>query len=54
MTKTVAAIASARKNASPVCSPSWRKASSGPYADELRPSAPRPTHARNAMSEMWW
>jgi hypothetical protein len=30
------------------------KASSGPYADEDNPSAPRPTHARNAASVTLW
>src|SRR5262249_9499913 len=29
-------------------------ASSGPYADDDRPSAPSPTHAKNATSETRW
>src|SRR5437660_6211183 len=54
MMKTVAAVASARKNASPRCSSSARYASSGPYALEDRPSAPSPTHASSATSESLW
>src|SRR5882672_10203146 len=54
MMKTVAAVAMARKNASPVCSPSARNVSSGPYADDDRPSAPSPTHASSATSESLW
>jgi len=49
--KTVNAVASARMTASSVCPVNARKASSGPYADELNPSAPSPTHARKAISE---
>src|SRR6267143_2594563 len=30
------------------------KASSGPYAEEERPSAPRPTQARKAISDTLW
>src|SRR5512138_2112914 len=37
-----------------MCSPSVLYASSGPYEDEERPSAPSPTHARNATSETEW
>ena len=38
-----------------MCAPSARNASSGPYADDESPSAPRPTQARSATSEMlWW
>jgi hypothetical protein len=33
------------------CEPSALYASSGPYADDDNPSAPRPTHARNAISD---
>ena len=35
-----------------MCSPSVLNASSGPYADDESPSAPRPTQARNGISEM--
>jgi hypothetical protein len=34
--------------------PSALNASSGPYDDDDRPSAPSPTHARNATSDIWW
>src|ERR1700686_1818975 len=37
-----------------VCGPSALYASSGPYADDERPSAPRPTQARKAMRVVWW
>src|SRR5438105_13838026 len=49
---TVKAVASARKTASQVCWPRFLNASCGPYADEESPSAPSPTQARNAISEM--
>ena len=50
MMNTVTAVATARY--SPKCwwTPSALNASSGPYADDDRPSAPSPTHARNATS----
>src|SRR5579864_1401654 len=54
MMKTVAVVASARKKRRPVCSPSWRNSSSGPYADDDSPSAPSPTHASSAISESLW
>src|SRR4029077_13202656 len=54
MTSTVNAVASARPTARYVCGPTVRNASSGPYAEDDRPSAPRPTHASNAMSETLW
>src|SRR5262245_746592 len=54
MIRTVPIIASARNTARPRCSPSWRKVSSGPYALDERPSAPRPTQARNAISDSLW
>src|SRR5439155_17310940 len=53
MIRTVNAVAAARKTARYVCSPRFLNASSGPYADEYSPSAPSPTQATNAMSEMW-
>src|SRR5215813_1497495 len=34
--------------------PSALNASSGPYDDDDRPSAPSPTQARNATSDIWW
>src|SRR5512135_1552141 len=40
--------------ASGACGPSALYASSGPYADDERPSAPSPTQARKAISETWW
>src|SRR5205807_430787 len=52
MMKTVTATAMARKMASEWWPSRWRKASSGPYAEEDRPSAPRPTQAKKAISEM--
>src|SRR6266550_641201 len=52
MISTVKAVAAARKTARYVCSPRFLNASSGPYADEESPSAPSPTQARNAISEM--
>src|SRR5256885_16195446 len=52
MMRTVNAVAAARKTARYVCSPRFLNASSGPYAKEERPSAPRPTQARKAISEM--
>src|SRR2546425_991319 len=52
MMRTVNAVAAARKTARYVCSPRFLNASSGPYAEDERPSAPRPTQARKAMSEM--
>src|SRR5919108_73404 len=54
MMRTVSPVASARKTPRYWCSPRFLNASSGPYADELSPSAPRPTQARNAASEMCW
>src|SRR4051794_16658171 len=54
MMNTVAPVAIARNTARYVFSPSALNASSGPYADDDRPSAPSPTHARNATSDMWW
>ena len=51
MTPTVIAVIATRMIASERWLPSARNASSGPYAEEERPSAPRPTHARNATSE---
>src|SRR3989442_1198650 len=51
MMRTVNAVAAARKTARYVCSPRFLNASSGPYAEDERPSAPRPTQARKAMSE---
>src|ERR1700674_453744 len=54
MMKTVKAIASASPIAKNWYWPSARNDSSGPYADEESPSAPSPTQARNAISEMWW
>src|SRR5438132_474358 len=51
---TVSAVSAARKMARYWCSPSALNASSGPYADDDSPSAPRPTHARNAAREMLW
>src|SRR5439155_26569388 len=54
MMNTVAAVASAMKSPRWVCSPSARNASSGPYADDDNPSAPSPTHARNAAGAMCW
>src|SRR3954471_13170271 len=52
MISTVKAVAPARKTARYVCSPRFLNASSGPYAEEESPSAPRLTQARNATSEM--
>src|SRR5450755_3472061 len=52
MMNTVAAVASAMYSPRWVCAPSALNASSGPYAEEERPSAPRPTHAMNAASAM--
>jgi hypothetical protein len=49
MTSTVTAVASASATARYVCAPSARNASSGPYADDDSPSAPRPTQARSAI-----
>src|ERR1700686_1378204 len=37
-----------------VCAPGALYASAGPYADDERPSAPRPTQARKAMRVVWW
>src|SRR5438105_2898625 len=37
-----------------VCGPSALYASYGPYADDERPSAPRPTQARKAIRVVWW
>src|SRR5215471_21563734 len=56
MMKTVAAVISVRKTARYACEPtrSDRNASSGPSDEDDRPSAPRPTQARNATSETWW
>src|SRR6266404_5308055 len=54
MMNTVAAVASAMYKPSCVCTPRARNASSGPYAEDERPSAPNPTHARNAASAMCW
>src|SRR5438445_9959824 len=54
MMNTVAAVAIAMNKPRWVCAPSARNASSGPYADEDSPSAPRPTQARNAASAMCW
>src|SRR5262245_26387883 len=54
MMKIVPAVAAARNTASEVWPPSARNVSSGPYALDESPSAPRPTHASNAMSEILW
>src|SRR5712692_11308013 len=54
MMRTVSAVRAARKTARYWCSPSALKASSGPYDDDDSPSAPSPTQARNAASEMCW
>ena len=54
MMKAVTAVASARYRPRWACGPSARKVSSGPYADEDRPSAPSPTHARKATSAIEW
>ena len=53
MMNTVIAMTAASATARYVCSWRFRNASSGPYADEESPSAPRPTQARNGISEMW-
>ena len=53
MTSTVTAVAAASATARYQCSPSARNASSTVGEDDS-PSAPSPTHARNATSEMWW
>src|SRR3954471_23861196 len=53
MTAMVSAVIVARMIARCACCPSALYASSGPYADDERPSAPRPTQARNATSEVW-
>src|SRR5438876_3637827 len=54
MTSTVSAVRRARKTARYWWSPRFLNASSGPYALEESPSAPRPTQARNAASERLW
>src|SRR5437868_1178559 len=54
MTAMVNAVIVARMMARCACCPSALYASSGPYADDDRPSAPRPTQARKATSEVWW
>src|SRR5262245_17368576 len=54
MTQTVTAVSSARKIARYACEPRALNASSGPYAEEDRPSAPRPTQARNAARVTVW
>src|ERR1051326_2816398 len=54
MMNTVNAVAPASRIARYVCSPSWRYASSGPYAEEDNPSAPRPTQAKNAINDSLW
>ncbi len=54
MMNTVAAVAIAMYSPRCVCAPSALNASSGPYADDESPSAPRPTHAMNAASAMCW
>ena len=54
MIRIVTTDASATNRLRCVCRPSARNASSGPYADEDSPSAPSPTHAKNAMSERVW
>ncbi len=54
MMKTVSDVAAASRIASPRCSFSALKASSGPYALDESPSAPSPTHASSATSESWW
>ena len=52
MMNTVAAVAIAMNKPRWVCAPSARNASSGPYAEDDKPSAPKPTQARNAISAM--
>src|SRR5215468_2709452 len=54
MMKTVAAVTIDMYSPRWVCAPSARNASSGPYADEDSPSAPRPTQAKKAASAMCW
>src|SRR3989304_3374669 len=54
MTKTVRAVRIASGMAGNVFPRRARNATSGPYADEESPSAPRPTQARNAASEILW
>src|SRR5438874_11584043 len=54
MTAMVIAVMTTRTMERCACAPSALYASSGPYADEERPSAPRPTHARKDTRETWW
>jgi hypothetical protein len=54
MMRTVPAIISARKTERYACDPRALNASSGPYAEEDNPSAPRPTQARKAARETAW
>src|SRR5688572_21316466 len=54
MTNTVSAVAAARNTARYHWPCRFLNASGGPYADEERPSAPRPTQARKATSAMRW
>ena len=59
MIATVIVVAMASITASsgwfPVLKPNnARNDSSGPYAQELKPSTPNPTHARNGINEIEW
>src|SRR5438445_4114547 len=54
ITAIVMAVIATRMIDKCACAPSALYASSGPYADDERPSAPRPTQARNVTSETRW
>src|SRR5512143_2023997 len=54
MTAIVTAVIATRTIASERWVPRARNASSGPYAEDESPSAPRPTHARNATRDTRW